>query len=58
MIEPDENLPKRKYQWPWVVLAFVILGFALAILFVALAAKKIERQRDDGSPLPASAPAR
>ena len=57
MNEPDENSPKRKYKWPWVVLAFVILGFALAILFVALAAKKIEQQRDF-TPLPASAPLR
>ena len=58
MNAPDENSPKPKYKWPWVVLAFVILGFALAVLFVALAAKKIAQQRDDGSPLPASAPAR
>lgn len=58
MIEPEENSPKRKYRWPWVALAFVILGIALAILFVAQAAKKIEQQRDDNSPLPASAPAR
>lgn len=58
MIKPDENSPKRKYQWPWFVLALVILGFALAVLWVALAAKKIAAQRDDNSPLPASAPAR
>ncbi len=57
MNEPDENSPKPKYQWPRVALAFVILGIALAILFVALAAKKIEQQRDF-TPLPATAPTR
>ena len=57
MNEPDENAPKPKYRWPGFVLAFVLLGFALAILFVALAAKKIEQQRDF-TPLPANAPMR
>ena len=57
MIEPDENSPKPKYQWPWFVLAAVLLGGVLAILFVRDAAKKVEQQRD-GTPLPVSAPAR
>ena len=57
MIEPEENSSKRKYQWPLVALAFVILGIVLAVLFVALAAKKVERQRDF-APLPSAAPAR
>lgn len=57
MIEPDENSPKLKYQWPWFVLAAVLLGGVLAILFVRAAAKKVEQQRD-GTPLPVSGPAR
>jgi len=57
MIEPAQNNPNRKYQWPWFVLAAVLLGGVLAILFVRDAAKKVEQQRD-GTPLPVSAPAR
>ena len=57
MNEPDENSTKPKYRWPLVALAFVILGIVLAILFVALAAKKVELQRDF-TPLPATAPTR
>ena len=62
MSEPEKNLPPnlppRKYKWPWFVLAFVVLGIVLAVVFVALAAKKIEQQRDYNAPLPSSAPAR
>ena len=56
MSEPDDNSPKQKYKWPWFVLAAVVLFFALAVLWVAIAAKKVEQQRDS-APLPASAPA-
>ena len=34
----------------------VILGIAMAILWVTLAAKKIERERDINEPLPSTAP--
>ncbi len=57
MNEPESNLPKRTYKWPWFVLAFVVLGIVLAVVFVALAAKKIEQQRDYNAPLPSSGPA-
>jgi len=57
MNAPNENAAKQKYQWPWFVLAAVLLGGVLAILFVRDAAKKVEQQRD-GTPLPVSAPAR
>jgi F0F1-type ATP synthase assembly protein I len=56
MNEPNEK--PRRYKWPWFVLAAVVLGLALAVFWVALAAKKVAAQRDFGSPLPASAPAR
>lgn len=58
MNAPENSSPKPKYKWPWFVLAFVILGIAMAILWVTLAAKKIEQQRDLDQPLPATAPAR
>jgi F0F1-type ATP synthase assembly protein I len=58
MTEPENNPPRRTYQWPWFALGFVVLGIALAIFWVALAAKKIEQQRDLNAPLPSAAPAR
>ena len=57
MDEPDGSAPKPHYKWPWFVLAAVVLAIVLAVVWVAIAAKKVEQQRDFG-PLPASAPAR
>lgn len=50
--------PNRKYKWPWFVLAAVILFIALAVMWMSIAVHKEERQRDFGTPLPASAPAK
>ena len=58
MSEPDKNLPERKYCWPWFFWASVFLFIALAVLWVGLAVKKIERQRDVNAPLPNTAPVR
>lgn len=58
MDAPNENASKPKYQWPWFVLAAVLLGIVLAVLWVGAAAKKVERQRDYNAPLPDTAPAR
>ena len=57
MDEPNGNAPKPNYQWPWFVLAAVLLAIVLAVLWVTVAAKKVEQQRDF-APLPATAPAR
>ena len=57
MSAPENNSPRPNYKWPWFVLAFVIVGFALAVVWVTLAAKKVAAQRDF-APLPATAPAR
>ncbi len=56
MNEPNEN--PRRYKWPSSALAAVVLFTVLAIFWVALAAKKVEQQRDFGSPLPSTPPAR
>jgi hypothetical protein len=56
MSEPDQNLPPPKYRWPWLALAAVLLGIALAIFWMSLAVRKGEQQRDF-TPLPSSAPA-
>ena len=56
MSEPNENL--RRYKWPWFALAAVVLFIALAVLWVTLAAEKVEQQRDYSAPIPSGAPAR
>jgi hypothetical protein len=58
MDEPNGNAPKQNYRWPWFVAAAVVLGLALAIVWVSFAVKKVERERDFAAPLPGSAPAR
>ncbi len=57
MSAPKNNSPRPDYKWPWFVLAAVLLGAVLAILWVAFAAKKVASQRDF-APMPTTAPAR
>lgn len=47
----------RRYRWPWLAAAAMVLGLVLAIIWVGLAVKKVERERDLNAPLPNSAPA-
>jgi hypothetical protein len=54
MNEPNEN--PRHYKWPWVVAAAVALGIVLAVIWVRVAVKKVESERDWNAPLPSSAP--
>ena len=49
---------KQNYKWPWFVGAAVVLGIALAIVWLSFAGKKVERERDVNAPLPNSAPVR
>jgi len=58
MQQPSGNAPKQNYQWPWLVGAAVVLAIALAIVWMSVAVKKIERERDVNAPLPSSAPVR
>jgi drug/metabolite transporter (DMT)-like permease len=55
--EQEEIPPKRTYQWPWFVLAGVVLFVVLAIVWVSVAVKRERQQRDFNAPLPVS-PAR
>jgi hypothetical protein len=57
MEKPDGDAPQQKYKWPWFVGAAVVLGIALAIVWMFFAVKKVERERDFSAPLPSSAPA-
>jgi len=52
MNEPDENVPR--YRWPWFALAFVVLGIVLAVVWMTVDVKKLERERDYNAPLPSS----
>jgi hypothetical protein len=56
MNEPKEN--PRRYQWPWFVGAAVVLAIALAIVWMSIAVKKVERERNFNAPLPSSGPVR
>ena len=58
MNEQNEVPPGQKYRWPWFVLAAVLLGIVLAVVWMGFAVKKIEREREVNAPLPASAPVR
>ena len=50
MNEPDRK--PRNYKWPWAVAAAVIVGIVLAVIWVSIAVKKVERERDYNAPLP------
>jgi hypothetical protein len=55
MNEPEE--PPRRYRWPWIALAFVLLFIVLCVIWMTVDVKKLEHERDFNSPLPASQPA-
>ena len=58
MQKPSGDAAKQNYLWPWMVGAAVVLGIALAIVWMSFAVKKVERERDFNAPLPNSAPVR
>jgi hypothetical protein len=58
-VKPDPEKKSPPLRWPKFAFAAVILFFALAIFWVALAASKLRQQRESSNvPLPVSAPAR
>jgi len=52
---PNDNSPRRNYKWPWFVLAAVVVFIVLAVVWVGIAAKKVEQERDVTAPVPAGA---
>ncbi|HXE42014.1 MAG TPA: hypothetical protein VN516_03230 [Candidatus Baltobacteraceae bacterium] len=48
MNKPNEN--PRHYKWPWVVLAMVVLGIVLAIVWMSFEIRKVEQQRNFDAP--------
>jgi len=51
----DKNENPRRYQWPWFVLAAVLVFVVLTIVWVSFAVKKVERERNFNAPVPAGA---
>jgi hypothetical protein len=51
--EPDEIPPKQNYNWPWFVMAAVLLGIILAVLWMNIAVKREKQERDFNAPIPA-----
>lgn len=45
MSDPSEHTEHRRYRWPWIVLALVVFGIVLAILWVAFAARQVHDRR-------------
>lgn len=52
----NKPIESRRYRWPWLVAAAVLLAMVLAVIWVGLAAKNVQRERDLNAPLPSSAP--
>jgi bacteriorhodopsin len=50
--EPGEFPPKRNYKWPWFVLAAVVLGIVLAVLWMSFAVNREKQERDFSAPIP------
>ncbi|HVU09608.1 MAG TPA: hypothetical protein VHG89_13835 [Verrucomicrobiae bacterium] len=53
MDEGNEN--RRRYKWPWFVLAGVLLFIAMTILWMSVAVHRERQERDLNAPLPAGA---
>jgi hypothetical protein len=51
--EPKEN--PRRYKWPWFVLAMVLLGVVLAIVWMSYAVHREKQERNFNAPISAGA---
>lgn len=45
MEENETNSTTPRYRWPWFVLAAVILGVVLAVVWMSVAVRRIRDQR-------------
>ncbi len=48
----DQNENPPRYRWPWFVLAAVLLGVVLAIVWMCFAVHQEKQERDVNAPLP------
>jgi hypothetical protein len=51
---PQPEEPPRRYTWPWFFWGAVVLFVLLAVIWMTVEVKKLERERDYNAPLPAS----
>ena len=58
MDEPNGDAPPQKYRWPWFAAGMVLLGIVLAVVFMVVAVKKLQRERDFSAPPASSTPVR
>jgi len=47
----ESNEKPRRYKWPWLVAAGLVLGIVLAVIWVHVAVKTVERERDWNGPI-------
>ena len=52
MGNPPEPRSQRRYTWPWLVLAAVLLAIVLAILWMSREVERTRRIRDLNRPAP------
>ncbi len=45
----SEKRPRRRYTWPWLLLAAVVLGIVLSILWMRHEVNRIQRSRDSNT---------
>jgi hypothetical protein len=55
----DGSTHRPRYRWPWFLLAAVILGVVLAIVWMTAAIREVQEQRDPmyPGPRPSATPA-
>lgn len=57
MKDITDEPPKIKYRWPWFLLAGVILGIILFVVWVGAEVRHVEQERDLNAPLPSQSTA-
>jgi hypothetical protein len=50
MENESANEPKRRYRWPWVVMAALILWVLLAVVWMRAAVLRVEEERSISAP--------
>jgi hypothetical protein len=50
-MDPDREAPsaRPRYRWPWFVLAGLLLGLLLALLWMGFAVRRLRELRDPNS---------
>lgn len=52
MSNKAESTPKPRYVWPWFLLAGVLLGVVLAVVFMTAEVRRVREQRQYELPRP------